>query len=56
MNDRSPMSKTISRQIELVRPIPARKFESVRIDNYRLYLMGGVRYANDLVQSQGVGR
>ncbi|MEY2963325.1 MAG: hypothetical protein RL754_586 [Bacteroidota bacterium] len=24
------------------------KFKSVRIDNYRLYLMGGIRYANDL--------
>jgi hypothetical protein len=24
------------------------KFKSVRIDNYRLYLMGGLRYTNDL--------
>ena len=30
------------------------KFKSVRIDNYRLYLMGGVRYTNDLASKAKV--
>lgn len=30
------------------------KFKSERIDNYRLYLMGGVRYANDLASKAKV--
>ncbi len=30
------------------------KFKSVRIDNYRLYLMGGIRYANDLASKAKV--
>ena len=30
------------------------KFKSVRIDNYRLYLMGGLRYTNDLASKAKV--
>jgi hypothetical protein len=30
------------------------KFKSVRIDNYRMYLMGGLRYANDLASKAKV--
>ena len=48
--------KTISHQIEssyVQFPLHL-KFKSVRIDNYRLYLMGGVRYANDLASKAKV--
>jgi hypothetical protein len=48
--------KTISRQIEssyVQFPLHL-KFKSVRIDNYRLYLMGGIRYANDLASKAKV--
>ena len=30
------------------------KFKSVRIDNYRLFLMGGIRYTNDLASKAKV--
>ncbi|MCH9809658.1 MAG: PorT family protein [Bacteroidetes bacterium] len=30
------------------------KFKSVRIDNYKLYLMGGIRYTNDLASKAKV--
>lgn len=30
------------------------KFKSVRIDNYRLYLLGGIRYTNDLASKAKV--
>ena len=48
--------KTISRLIEssyVQFPLHL-KFKSVRIDNYRLYLMGGIRYANDLASKAKV--
>jgi len=48
--------RIISRQIEssyVQFPLHL-KFKSVRIDNYRLYIMGGIRYANDLASKAKV--
>jgi hypothetical protein len=48
--------RTISRQVEssYVQFPMHLKFKSVRIDNYRLYLMGGLRYNNDLASKAKV--
>lgn len=48
--------QTVTRQIEssyVQFPLHL-KFKSVRIDNYRLYLMGGLRYTNDLASKAKV--
>src|SRR6056300_401 len=48
--------RIISRQIEssyVQFPLHL-KFKSVRIDNYKLYLMGGIRYTNDLASKAKV--
>lgn len=56
---RNPLTdqrETITRQIEssyVQFPLHL-KFKSIRIDNYRLYVMGGIRYANDLASKAKV--
>lgn len=56
INPLTDQRQTISRQIEssyVQFPLHL-KFKSVRIDNYRLYLMGGLRYTNDLASKAKV--